>query len=89
MAVITMPEQPKARTYDKSVAEKVLKRALEQHSTAKAAAGAINTESGKRFRANDQDAFNLRQDRYINSRDYAERAKDGRWVVVIDNADKL
>lgn len=86
MAVLTMPEH---KAYDKTMAQRLVERALGAHSTAKAAAGAINAEcQGGRFRANHQDDFNMTQERYVNSRDYAKKAADGRFVVVIDNAEQ-
>jgi hypothetical protein len=82
-------EDAGAKSQDKSLSEKIVKRALASHNTAKAAADSINDEcGGGRFRANHQDKFDTSQERYVKSKDYAEKAKDGRWVVLIDNADK-
>lgn len=84
MAILSTPEAVAAKPVSKEAAKQAVDWALDQHSTAKAAADAINESGhGKRFRANHQDSFSTQHPLYKNSGDYAARAKDGRWLVVI------
>lgn len=90
MAVLSMPTEAKPKIHDKTLAEAIVKEALARHSTARAAAGSINANKNlsDRFRANDQDNFDMKQERYVNSRDYAAKAPDGRYLVVIDSEER-
>jgi len=69
---------------DKTRARKMAQQALADNSTAESAARSVNNNPlNKDYRANHQDNFNPDQLRYVSSNDYAEKAQDNRWLVII------
>lgn len=84
MAVLASVPEAVKTPVSRETAQKAADWALGQHSTAKAAADAINNSGYKdRFRANDQDNFSTDHPLYKASGDYAKKAPDGRWLVII------
>jgi hypothetical protein len=76
-------------TVDKTKAKSLAREALADNTTARAAANSINSNPlNKKFRALDQDNFNPDQTRYTGSDDYAEKAQDNRWLVVVKDEAK-